>query len=89
MPTSDKPYTPDYRPSAHELARFDQGYAEASEDLDAMIAAHREHLAEGTETRELCIAGMASWIIAESALPSAADLLAVAIHRLAIETAAS
>jgi hypothetical protein len=77
------PFEPDYRPPAHDLARFDQAYAEAREHLDAHIGAHREHLAEGADTRELCIAGLAQWLLANSDLPSLAQILAVAVNRLA------
>jgi hypothetical protein len=70
-------------PAAHETARFDQAYAEASDRLDDLIRVHRELLVDGEEKREVRIAGLAQWLLTECDHASIAQILAVAATRLA------
>jgi hypothetical protein len=70
-------------PEPHQLATFDQAFALVNERLDDLIAAHRVVLAEDAAAPEIDIAGMGVFLRANTDHDAAAELLAVAIHRLA------
>lgn len=71
------------QPTPGQLANFDQSHAQASEIIDNLIGAHREELAE--HNRAISLAGLATYLERESDLRSIAQLLAVAVDRLAAE----
>ena len=65
-----------------QTASFDQTHAEISAYLDTMIDVYRSQVADGSHAG-LSMAGMAEWVAQTQTLPVSADLLAVAIARLA------
>lgn len=72
-----------HEPKPSEVAHFDQAYAEASERLDELVAIHRDLLADGEEVREVRIAGFAQYLFTEADASYLAQVLAVAVTRLA------
>lgn len=68
-------------PTPGQLADFDQSHAQGSEIIDNLIEAHREEIAD--YNRAISIAGLATYLERESDLRSLAQLLAIAVDRLA------
>lgn len=68
-------------PTPGQLADFDQSHAQGSEIIDNLIIAHRGELAE--HSRAISIAGLAAYLEQQSNLASVAQLLAIAVDRLA------
>lgn len=71
-----------YKPSASEIARYDQARAEADENLNLLVNAHREGLAEGSEPRALSVCGIAAYLEQNASAEYLAQVLAAAIDRL-------
>jgi hypothetical protein len=75
------------QPPVHQLATFDQGYAELNAWVDKLINSYRELRAENTSPRELDIAGLAGWAKeTQTTRGDFAELLTVAVVRLAEDT---
>lgn len=70
-------------PDPAYIARFDQGYAEASEHIDLQIAAYRGVIEKYGAPREIALASMAQAMTLGWDAPELAQVLAVAIDRLA------
>lgn len=66
----------------HQVAHFDQNFADINTELDRLANNFRSVRAESPDPRALDIAGLAGWL-AEGNAPGLADLLAAAIVRLA------
>lgn len=72
-------------PTAAQIAHFDQAYANRSECIDDMIGAYLAVVADDGNA-ELHTAGLAQYLCDHVTHNGCADLLAVAIRRLATPT---
>ena len=70
-------------PTPAQMADFDQKHAETSQLLDDLIASYRSIRATDLTPRELDMCGMASWMLQNSEHAALAEVLSVAIDRLA------
>mgnify|MGYP000911165826 CR=1 FL=1 len=75
--------TTEREPTAQQLAHNDQVLASISARIDALIQVHRTALSEGDMHPQVALAGFATYLARHSDKPSLAQLLAVAIDRLA------
>lgn len=73
-------------PTAQQLAHNDQVLADINARIDVLIAIHREVLAAGELHPQVALAGFASHIEERADAAALAQILAVAIDRLAVET---
>lgn len=76
MPSSEPP-------TAGQLAQFDQAYAGTAAYLDDMVAAFRSSRASAVDAWEVDVVGLCVWLRDNAETPALAELLAVAISRLA------
>lgn len=72
------------QPTAQQLAHNDQILADIGRRLDALITVHQTALADGDMHPQVALAGFAGYLERHSDAPSLAQILAVAIDRLAL-----
>lgn len=72
-------------PSASEIAAFDQAHTTCAEIIDELIRAHR-HIVNDEGNRELHTVGLAHFLAHETSHKTCAELLSVAVDRLALDT---
>jgi hypothetical protein len=71
-------------PQPHQVATFDQAYAECNKRIDDFIAGYLNVRAENAASRDIDIAGLGGWLLETEATREVfAELLTVAIVRLA------
>jgi rubrerythrin len=71
------------QPTTQQLAHNDQVLADTNTRIDALIQVHRTVLADNDMHPQVALAGFAGYLEKHSDAPSLAQLLAVAIDRLA------
>lgn len=72
------------QPTTQQLAHNDQVLADINTRIDALIQVHQTVLAEGDMHPQVALAGFATYLAEHSDTSSLAQLLAVAIDRLAL-----
>lgn len=72
------------QPTAQQLAHNDQVLADINARIDSLIQVHQTALADGDMHPQVALAGFASYLEKHSDMSSLAQLLAVAIDRLAL-----
>jgi hypothetical protein len=72
------------QPTARQLAHNDQVLANTNACIDGLIDVHRTALATGGMHPQVALAGFAGYLEKDLGAPTLAQLLAVAIDRLAL-----
>lgn len=78
-----EPNIPD-DPTPGQLAGFDQAWAQVNTNLNVLVAGHRELLAEAVQPAEVDICGLNRWLLESVDADWLAEVLACAVHRLAL-----